>query len=657
MNAKLVLAGIVLIGCSGLPGLLLDRRSAAGERIAVVLMALGSLVGAVGASLSLADSEAAVLSLPWRVPGGQFSLRVDGLAAVFLMPAFVLPVLGSVYGLRYWRQADHATNGRKLRVFYGLMTAGIALLVVAKNMILFLAGWEVMALAAFLLVSTEDEKPAVRDAGLVYLIATRAGTLCLFAFFALLYSIGGSLDFAVLPGAAPPTTTALFVLALAGFGLKAGLMPLHVWLPGAHSNAPSHVSAVMSGLLIKTGIYGLVRFLSFFPNPPVWWGVVLVALGALSGILGVAFAIAQHDIKRLLAYHSVENIGIIVMGLGLAVLGRALTRPDLVVLGIASALLHVWNHGLFKALLFLSAGAVVHTTGTREIDRLGGLAKRMPVTSVFFLVGAVAICGLPPLNGFVSEYLLYVGLFRSALSDPQGGWLAGAFGAPALALIGALALACFVKAFGAIFLGEARTACARQAHEAPPVMLWPMGVLVAACAVIGLAPVLVAPVLDRAVSAWAPEAAAGRPLASVVPLVWISIAAAILTCLVLVTTVALCRLSRPRRPATAVTWDCGYAAPSATMQYTSSSFAQMLVGFFHWALWPRVKRPAIEGAFASPQVFHSDVPDTVLDRAVRPALSSIARLFSWFRWMQRGSLHAYLLYILAAVIAGLFLRR
>ena len=240
-------------------------------------------------------------------------------------------------------------------------------------------------------------------------------------------------------------------------------MPLHIWLPGAHANAPSHVSALMSGVLIKMGIYGLVRVTSLFPAPPAWWGTTLLVLGGASGVLGVAYAIAQHDIKRLLAYHSVENIGIILMGLGLAVLGRSSHRPELILLGIAAALFHTWNHGLFKALLFLSAGSLIHATGTRSIDRLGGLARAMPRTALAFLVGAVAICGLPPLNGFVSEYLLYVGFLQTVAGAGDDTWLAGAFGAPALALIGALAVACFAKVFGAVFLGVPRSPAPRGA--------------------------------------------------------------------------------------------------------------------------------------------------------------------------------------------------
>jgi hydrogenase-4 component B len=449
-------------------------------------------------------------------------------------------------------------------------------------------------------------------------------------------------------------------------------MPLHVWLPGAHSAAPSHVSALMSGVLIKMGIYGLVRLGALFADPPLWWGGTLLALGAASGVLGVAFAIGQHDLKRLLAYHSVENIGIIVMGLGLALLGRSLGRADLVALGLAGALLHTWNHGLFKSLLFLGAGAVVHATHTREIDHLGGLARAMPRTAALFLVGAVAICGLPPLNGFVSELCVYLGLFR-AVTMPGGGlaWLGAGLAAPALALIGALAVACFVKVVGAVFLGTPRTAHAAGAHEPGARMLVPMAVLAALCALIGVAPALVAPIVARAVDAWAafaltpaaatavaPSAAGGvaAPLADVVPFGWISVASAALIAFLAAGGWALRARLRTAPTAVAPTWDCGYAAPTPRMQYTSSSFAQMLVGLFGWALRPQTHTPHLAGLFPHKAHFQSHVPDAVLDRAALPAAARAARALGWFRWMQHGSIHAYLVYVLVTLLVLLLWR-
>jgi hydrogenase-4 component B len=655
MTATLILLAIALVGVSGVPGLLLGPQSPVGERIATLLMGIGSLFGLRAAFGAM--SESASLVRAWSVHAGELAIRVDALAAIFLVPLFVVAPLGSIYGLEYWPQRERVDSGRKLRLFYGLMTAGIALLLVAHNAVLFLVGWETMALAAFFCITTADEHEAVRQSGYVYLVATRIGTLSLLAMFAVLHATTGSWDFAP-PGHPLPASaaTGVFLLALLGFGLKAGLMPLHVWLPGAHANAPSHVSALMSGVLIKTGIYGIARVCSFFDHPPLGWGVALLVGGSVSGILGVAFAIGQHDLKRLLAYHSVENIGIIAMGLGVAMVGRATGSPRLVVLGLAGGFLHVWNHALFKALLFLSAGSVLHGTGTREIDQLGGLARRMPRTAFAFVFGAIAICGLPPLNGFVSELLVYLGLLHTMTEDRL--WVVGAVGAPALALVGALAVACFVKAYGAVFLGQPRSERVARAHEPGLAMVAPTAVLGLACAFIGLAPMAIAPFIESATAAWAPDlAAVAEPLHVLAPLRALSAAGFVLLGLMTVGGALLARAGGPGRTSSGPTWACGFIAPSPRMQYTSSSFAQMLVGLFRWALRPTVQGGAPAGLVPLPTRFHSHVPDTVLDRAVLPLSRAGARSLRWFRWVQHGNVQLYLVYILATVLVLMLLGR
>src|ERR1051325_8309374 len=334
----------------------------------------------------------------------------------------------------------------------------MVMVIVARDGVLFLMGWEVMALAAYFLVVTEGNKSEVREAGWIYLVATHVGTLSLFGFFALLWRMTGSFDLwpTGLAGISSKAAVGLFVLGAVGFGIKAGLMPLHVWLPGAHANAPSHVSAILSGVLLKTGIYGRVRVCGLMPHPPLWWGGTLVVVGTVSAVFGIAFASEQRDLKRLLAYSSIENVGIIAMGIGVATLGRSMDRADLIVLGLGAALLHVINHSLFKPLLFLGAGAILHSAHTRQMDLLGGLGKKMPRTMALVVVGAIAICGLPPLNGFIGELLLYLGLFAMVVG---GGGASGAtswaaLGAVALALVGALAVAAFVKFLGTVFLGS-----------------------------------------------------------------------------------------------------------------------------------------------------------------------------------------------------------
>jgi hydrogenase-4 component B len=650
--AAIILAAIGLASASGVPGLFFTRSSAAGERIAAGMLCVAAGLALFAIGQVVLTGSPAELSLPWRIPGAALSVRVDGLAAFFLVPIFLVPALGAIFGLEYWPQASHPENGRRLRLAYGLLVGGLSTTVVAANGILFLYGWEVMALAAFVAIGTEDHLPATRAASYLYLVATRVGTFCLFAMFALVFRETGS--FALLPmeGIAPGPATAIFVLALLGFGLKAGMMPLHIWLPSAHAAAPSHVSALMSGVLIKIGIYGLVRTVSLLPSPPVWWGLLVMALGAISGVLGVAFAIGQHDLKRLLAYHSIENIGIILLGVGVAVLGRAVHRPELVVLGLAGGLFHVWNHALFKSLLFLSAGAVIHACHTRDIDSLGGLLPKMPRTSTLFLIGAVAICGLPPLNGFVSELLVYLGLFAAARAREATVWLAPSLAAAALALIGGLALACFVKVFGAAFLGHPRSNSVAPAHDGGALLVAPMSVLAACCAVIGLAPGMVAGFLDGTVAAFA-RGAASPSVGTLAPFPSLSLASALLMAVAWAAGALLIRRLQSGPLAAGPTWDCGYAAPANRMQYSSSSFAQMLVELFGWALRPRVHRERAAGPFAKATRFSSHVDDAVLDLLLRPSMASAGHWLARLRWLQPGSLHLYLLYVVVALVLGL----
>ena len=645
MSIWLVLAGILLHAFSGVPGMFCRRDTGAAQGFA-------ALAGIVGSALGIAGALGSVLAPAWFARPPDILFAMDGLSAFFLVPIFLIPALGGVYGLEYWKQSDHPGNARGLRLFYGLVTAALGLVAIAANTILFLAAWEVMALGAFFLINTEDEDAAVRETAWIYMVATHLATLALFAMFALMRRTAGSYSFADFAAAtvSPGIATAIFVLAAVAFGLKAGVMPLHIWLPGAHAMTPSHISALMSGVLIKIGIYGLLRIVSLLPDPPLWWGLSLLAAGVISGVFGVVFAIGQHDLKRLLAYHSVENIGIIVMGIGLALTGRAAGRPDLVVLGMAGGLLHVWNHGLFKSLLFLGAGSVIHATHTREIDHLGGLARSMPRTALCFAAGAVAICGLPPLNGFVSEILIYLGLFRSVVAG--GGALAGAaLAAPALALIGGLALACFVKAHGAVFLGQARSAHAAHARESGPRMLGPLQILVGLCLFIGLAPVLLAPILDCAIRAVIPRLGTDAPmLGSLAPLSWIGGGSLALIALFLLVRALLATRIRRGETAAAGTWDCGYATPSARMQYTASSFAQILVSLFSWALHPRTHAPQSHAVFGRHARFHSRVPDFVLDVVLRPAFRVGAKVSTSFRFFQQGNVQAYLFYIAAFLI-------
>jgi hydrogenase-4 component B len=637
---RLHLLAVLLAMSSGFPGLFLRRR---GREVGAVLMGLGAALGLAAAIRVLAGGPVTSQVLPPAPMATAGLLVLDPIAAFFAIPVFLLPACASVYGLGYGEH--HQEKGRSLDLALGLLTASLGLLVVSAHALPFLLGWEGMAITAFVLVMTEDRQPEVRRAGWLYLMCTHVGTLALFGAFALLSAASGHWGFSELPRgfAASGRGTALYLICLFGFGFKAGALPLHFWLPPTHAAAPSHISSVMSGVMIKMGILGLVRLLSWIPDPPFWWGGVLVGLGGLSGILGVAFALGQHDLKRLLAYHSIENIGIILLGLGLGTLGKSTGHPLIQVLGFAGALLHVLNHSLFKGLLFLAAGSVVQGAGTRDLERMGGLGRRMPWTSGAFLAGSWAICGLPPLNGFVSEWFIYLGSFR-ALGHFRWPWSLAVL--TALALIGALALACFAKAYGAVFQGVPRTGAADAARESPISMLGPMGLLAGACAIIGLAPSLLAPALNRAVATLGrgPET---RSLAQVAYLPGLSLMALLL----LGTAALLWGWLRPAKPGGDLpTWDCGYAASSSRMQYTASSFADGLVGGLRWALWPKVRGGRLRGWWPADRPFQSQVPDVVLDRLAGPAFQTLSAGASLLRFLQSGKVHVYLLYVLLTLL-------
>jgi hydrogenase-4 component B len=651
---QVLLSAIGILVLSGLAALL-----AGGRRLSTAIGATGAVAGCV---LGLVPAARTVLGAPtetfratWQMPLGSFYVKLDPLSAFFLLPILGLSALAAVYGARY-----HLIHGAKPLgghwFFYNLLVAGMAMTVVSANGLLFLVAWEVMSLASFFLVTFEDESKEVREAGWTYLVATHLGTAFLIAMFVILGTRAGTLDFDSLAagGLAPGLAGMFFIFAVVGFGTKAGFMPFHVWLPEAHPVAPSHVSAVMSGVMIKVGIYGLVRMLLILGTPPAWWGWTLVAIGASSGVLGVLFALAQHDLKKLLAYHSVENIGIITLGLGVGLLGLAYDSRALVVLGFAGGLLHVVNHATFKGLLFLSAGAVLTSTHTRDMDHLGGLLKRMPGTGMAFLIGAVAISGLPPLNGFVSEFLIYFGALRGIQTLSAGQVVPAIAVIAALALIGGLAAACFAKAFGIVFLGEPRSEHAAHVTEVPLMMRAPMAVLAALCIIIGLAgpyvPVVLSGVVGQlaGISAHNTENVFGPATAAL--LVVVTAAAAFL---VLLAGLALLRkdLLKGREVTETGTWDCGSAAPTARMQYTSSSFAQPLAELFGMLLRTRRRLAPPEGLFPRNAAMSSETPDVCREAFYAPVFRQFARALGRLQWLQQGSVHVYVLYIVLTLIA------
>ncbi len=653
--------GAILLG--GVLSLLLGKYSRRAALFSSIGISLGALLGLFQAFTALFASAPLNFSVGWSVPYGSLDVGIDPLSAFFLIPIFILTALSAVYGSRYL--SEHA--GKKSTVaswfFLSLLVASMIAVIIARNAILFLFAWEIMALSSFFLVCFDSEKESVRSAGWTYLVATHIGTAFLFLFFAIAGVKAGSFNFSEwgmlssLPG---PALLGMFLLAVAGFGSKAGIIPLHVWLPEAHPAAPSHVSAIMSGVMIKTGIYGLLRTMTFLGFDHIWWGYLLVFVGLTSGVLGVLYALAQRDLKSLLAYSSVENIGIIFLGIGMGTIGVATGSDVVAVLGFAGALLHVLNHSLFKGLLFLGAGSVLYSTRTAAIDRLGGLLKRTPITGGAFLVGSVAISGLPPLNGFVSELMIYLSaiLYFSHLlaSNIAGVWnfIPAIATIAGLAFIGGLASSCFARAFGIAFLGEPRDEMASKASEVPMSMRLPMLLLSGACIFIGLCGPLMISFIAPALLSLAgldAESASGALSIARWPMIIASASAAaliILTCAVMY----LRRwLLRGREVTISPTWDCGYESPSPKMQYTASSFAAPLVGLFKSLVRIRISAPASKDFFPEGGSYEEHPADIFREGMFAPIFRFIQKISFAFRWLQNGNVHLYILYIALTLLA------
>lgn len=653
---EIVLISLSVVLLSGILALLMHRSARAASVAGVVGIVLGCVVGLIPVVTTLISGSTDVIHWSWSVPGGSFSVGLDPLSAVFLLVIFGISIPVSVYGGAYlW----HSRSDHDLGLAWFLtsvLIVSMAIVVIAHNAVLFLVSWEVMTLSSFFLVMFEDKKSEVQAAGWTYLVAAHLGTAVLLALFALL-GHGGSLDFDQFT----PATHAglLFLLSIIGFGTKAGFVPMHVWLPEAHPAAPSHISALMSGVMIKMGIYGIVRTLTFLGTPPEWWGWLLLGIGLTSGVLGVLFALAQHDLKRLLAYHSVENIGIIAMGLGTGLLGMSFQLPMLTVLGFGGALLHVVNHALFKGLLFLGAGAVAHRTGTREIDRLGGILKQMPWTGITFLIGSIAICGLPPLNGFISEFLIYLSALHTGTAFHGRMAVASVITIGGLSLIGGLAVACFTKAFGIVFLGEPRTEQATEVHEVGITMKIPMLALAAGCLAVGLLAPFVISVLVPAIAQ-----ISQMPLTSTnelfvqgtAPLLPVMVAFAALLGLVLLIALLRRGLLTGKEIKRAVTWDCGYARPTCRMQYTASSFAQPLTDIFRSILRTRWQVRQPEGTFPKEAALETRTPDIFRELLLRPIFIGVRRGLDAFRWLQHGQPHLYVLYVVLTILVLLLWR-
>jgi len=641
----------------GLAGLIPAGNSALARRVLFPLgAAVGLVLAAVGAQAAWLPP--ATMVLPLGLPDLPFHLRIDPLAGFFLLLLGGVGAGISVYGHGYWRSETAGRLGL-ICLQYHVFLAAMAFVILADDAYLFMVAWETMALASYFLVTTDHRVPAIRSAGFLYLLIAHIGAIAILLCFGVLHGGHGDYSFAALRAAelTPFWANVAFVLAFIGFGAKAGMIPLHAWLPEAHPAAPSPVSALMSGVMIKTAIYGMVRVIYDLIGAVRWeWGVVVLLIGAGTTLFGVLFALMQHDLKRLLAYHSVENIGIILLGLGMSMVFFGFGHPAAGALGLIAALYHTLNHAVFKGLLFLGAGSILHSTGLRDLNHMGGLARTMPATAFHFLVGALAISALPPLNGFVSEWLT----FQTALQAPllENGIVRSLLPlfAATLALAGALTAMCFVKVYGVAFLGQPRGK-AEISHDAGLSERLGLAWLSAGCLVLGLFPAAMLHMLnqvgasltghglsaDALESNWLWLVPTQPAQASYSPLIFL-----VVVLVVVLVTIRLVRFFYHGRVRRADPWDCGFPEQTSRMQDTADAFGQP-IGLVFGPLY-QMKRhlPAPEDGAPKYSI-------KVEDRHWGWVYLPVARLAEFVSekvgLLQRGRISIYLLYSFLTLIA------
>ncbi len=644
---------------TGVAAAALARRRATSVVVYAVALCVSLAALVMAGAFLVAQAPAAGVTLPLGLPWLGAHFRLDALAAFFLVVINLGGATASLYGLGY---RDQEEAPARVLPFFAAFLAGMNLVALADDAFTFLFTWEFMSLSSWALVMAHHRRPGNAAAGYLYLLMASFGTLALLLAFGLLAGPGGGYDFDAIRRATPSTAVAGVVLGLAliGAGSKAGLVPLHVWLPLAHPAAPSHVSALMSGVMTKVAVYGFVRIVFDLLGPPVWWwGALVPLLGGVTAVMGVLYALMEHDLKRLLAYHTVENIGIIFIGLGLALAFQASDMAGAAALAFTAALFHVFNHSVFKSLLFFGAGAVLRATGERDMERLGGLIHRMPRTAFVFLVGSAAISALPPFNGFVSEWLTFQAILLSpALPQWLLKFLIPAVGA-LLALSAALAAACFVKAFGVTFLGRPRTQVARDATETDAWSLAAMFVLAALCLIAGVLPGYfidaLAPVSQALVGARLPRQE-GLQWLTIVPIAesrssynglllfgFIAVAAGLATEVIHRWASKATRRSAP--------WDCGFPDASPLTQYTAGSFSQPIRRVFGSVVFrarEEVHLPAPGDTRAAR--FHvslSDVPWDVLYVPLAGFVNFVARHLNKVQFL---TIRAYLTLVFAALV-------
>lgn len=617
-----------------------------------------AIITAIAAAMVVPASIAVIYhGAEWSVtahfgyPMGDVPLRLDPLAAFFLLLIAISAVFTAFFSAGYmkmYQRSRYSLGGYYCAL--GILAATMLLVVVVQNALAFLIVWELMSFSSFFLVSFEHESPQVRRAGLYYLVAMQVGAAFLVAAFAWMHQAVSSLDFADFGAVVPTSGMVLFLLFFVGFGTKAGFIPLHSWLPLAHPAAPSPVSAMMSGVMIKTGIYGILRMVMVLPPQGMVMAYAVLLVSLFTGLYGIMNALVQSDMKKMLAYSSIENIGIIGMGIGMAMLGRCYQMPGLIIAGYGAALLHLLNHFLFKSLLFWGAGALYTRTHTRDVESMGGLIHLMPITSLLFLVGTLGICGFPLFAGFVSEFILYWGFATHLNGASLGLTLALLGGLTGLSFIGVLALAGFSRIYGVAFLGANRGSGPASKRDACGFMLVPMAVSAALIILVGVASPLLLPLLQPVISTLAPEITASA-VSALQPLLQLLSSGLGYFAAMLILVAFLYRiLMKNKKRQTGPTWGCGYQGATAKMQYSAASFIAPLQKLLSGVV------PAKTTLFEPTQLFpresscQSAPYDVLQHRLVEPLNRLIAAFLRIFAGVQSGRTQQYILYGLIALV-------
>lgn len=645
-----------------------------GSRPAALYTAAGSVIAAsvMGFTFSLQLLLAGVTlsgQLPIPLPLGSCLFTVDPPAAVFLLPVFLISGLAALIlpsrmmGLNAGI-GDQLAYGRHC-FFFCTLVLGMVLVLTAADAVFFLISWEVMSLAPFFLLSAHDKDGKERYAAWIYLVAAHLGVLPLLMLFAdMSVEAGASGFYALAAHGAWKKPGLLFVLALVGFGVKIGLFPLHVWMPESYPAAPGHVAAVLSGAMVNLGLYGIIRVILLLGPPEIWWAYLLMAVGGVTGVLGIFFAMAQSRLKRVLAYSSAENMGIICLALGSGLLAM-LHRADLAsVLFLGGALLHMWNHAVFKSLYFIGASHISHSTGTTTINHLGGLHKRMPFAGACTAVASASLAGAPPFNGFMSELLLYAGFVAGALAtagtDSNLLFWAGLF---TLGGIAGFSLLCFARVYGLVFLGAPRSSVVLQGQSAGSDWRFVMGLLTALCLVMSLAAPRLFLTLQPALFSFSANIGLPLPLLSEDSFAHVAglLGNVAIGCVFLSTVLLALFLYRrslaKRHPAeTGLTWDCGYRFPTARMQYTGGGFAEFPAGLLRAILRPRIDQPGLSASdnpFPRAAAARFESPDWAAELWREKLFNKISRLAGKAKIIQQGVVNLYILYILVALLAAL----